>query len=358
MKYVSLIRLMSMYGYKVKEEHCVFYLPAADIRYEAKEDFTPFDIEINVDVKNHMTETNPDQIMNRLTSKNICMHSNVYYSSFNAFEVPPILEVEWLAKELGLIDEYTEVMNQMGYAYMAWVMTYVMSNKTDNNVDRWLRYIEENEVIVEVEEVEDAPYILTEKAMPTVTLPTFRTWADVLLYGKDFPSIFYKCIEQSIGFKELYHHMPVILALFMRDYCFNKLDNWSKQERLDIENSVLDFKFKLANYPQINDLIYTYSLSSDITHKDVELMRYMLDSVYDKLHELNTRIGIISYVDYKRICGVEKTYASIRLTNMSIDWNDEIYRANRKKKKNEEEQAENNASEDDESHDEDSFDEF
>lgn len=329
MKYLSLIGLMSMYGSGIKDRHSMYNLnhQVTNIGIQAKEDFNPFIIETGTNEKNYMTDANPEQVMNKLTSNNIIAHANFI---LDTFIVPPILEIEWLKNELGLDDEYVEVMNQLGYAYMVWIMTWIYYTNTDT--DRWLSYMEEQKAIIEVEDIEDAPYILIADPMPNVTLPKIRNWSDVLVYGSDFPSVYRKCVNQAVAFKELYHQIPVILAIFMRDYCGNKLNNWSKALCLSIENEVQDYLIKLEGYRTNDRSIYTYSLSSGITNKDRDLISNVLTIICDKLHSINAKIGLISYTNYENIRGPEKINASVRLTGMNIKWNDEICKANEKKK--------------------------
>lgn len=344
MKYVSLIGLMTMYGYAVKDRHCHYNFDynLTNVGFDRKDDFRPFVIEKDTNEKNHIKDANPNQVMHKLTEKNSITH----YSFISGnFVVPPILEVEWLANELGLSEEETEVMNQMGYSFMIWIMSWIY----DGEVDRWLHYMENEKAIIEVEDLKDTPYILAADPMPNVTPPKAKTWADIIVYGEDFPSIYRRCVSQTVSFKELYQHMPILLAIFMRDYCSNELNDWPKPLRLSVENEIQDYFVQLDSYTTKIGLIYTYSLSTGITNKDVELMRNVLIIIYNKIHTLNSKIGLISYTQYGNIRGPEKIQASIRLTGMNIKWQEEIDRANDEKKAHEED---NEESDDDELFDE------
>lgn len=325
MKYVSLFKFMDLYGRHIKQYHGVKSLSSAAAQRSFQPDgvYNPFTIQSNVD-----EETGQVLNMLRFTSDRI---SKVYgYGLLDTYIMPPILEMEWLKTELNLNDEITNVLMQLSYMFMAHILS--LKSDVDNEPsDAWMQYLEEKGVIVEVEEVNDAPVILYMNPLPDITVPNIRSWITVLLYGSNFLEMLQVCFKHGDLFKELYYHMPFILTMFMADYHSNKLADWSANERLITENKIQDCINEVVKQAMRPDQVYTYGTSVDITQKDIEFLRSMFTIIYDKIHELNADMGLITFGEYSRIRGPETTRASVRLTHMNVKWNEEMERAKREK---------------------------
>lgn len=74
----------------------------------------------------------------------------------------------------------------------------------------------------------------------------------------------------------------------------------------------------------------------------------MFTMILDRISDLNSNIGVISYGNYCYVKGPEMMRASVRLTGMGINWEEEMKRAEEEEK----ERAAENTSVDGEQEDE------
>lgn len=142
--------------------------------------------------------------------------------------------------------------------------------------------------------------------------------------------------------------MPVLLSLFMVEFCDGKLKNWPKQLRIDMENRIRDTMDGFSRYRFLTSDAFTYGRCMSITSADIAMVRSMFTMILDRISDLNSNIGVISYGNYRYVKGPEMMRASVRLTGMGIDWEEEMKRA----EKEEKEQAAENTSVDGEQEDE------
>ena len=293
---------------------------------QSNTDYRPFIIE-------RTTVPETKQAMNMLRF-NPEFNINIAYAPnlLRSFEVSPILEVEWFKKDLDLSDEISSVLEQLGYKFMAQILAWGQYHMNMTTEDAWQMYMIREGAVIEVDELEDTPAILFADPLSQVNLPKFRSWAMVYMYAQNFPKLFYLCKEQTSCLKEFYYHLPILLAMFMIDYHANKLDHWSKHVRLDIENVMRECMENFSAYSVQERNIYTYGVCISVTSSDINLIHSVFTLIYDKIHDLNTEIGLITYHDYINVRGPETVRASIRLANMEINWCNEMRRAEEENK--------------------------
>lgn len=334
MKYVSLIELMRLYGRSIMECHSVLHL---DYRVTSRAlqsdiDYRPFAIESKTDAET-------GQVLNTLAFNcDVDKRPLISYTAVPDAKIvlPPILEVEWLKGVLDLGDETVEVLNQLGYMLTAWPILYTWASEVGRTADNegiWMDFLEDEDVIMEVETLKDTAKILAARPLPRVELPKIKSWNTIMVYAAHFPNLIERCKNQSVWVKEIYYHMPVLLALFMRDYCSDGLDGWSKHARLAMESTLQKDIHELITCIRDTSQAYTYGMSMSMTAKDIEFLRLILTIIYDKIHELNVDIGLISFSEYKNVSGPEAIRADVRLSGMRIDWDRELRRVEEEKKK-------------------------
>lgn len=330
MKYISLIRLMLLYGSFVDSQKRVPELRWTQ-RYSQGDDngFTVFSIITS-------TDNETGQVMKQISAaNNKDDRERLEYGDFYIDDdciLPPVLETEWLKKQFNMTDDQYEVMQQLSYMLIMNVVQW-RTVRHVRGTRSLFDYLCSENVIMDVEELEDTPVILSKIERYPIHYPKIRSWKDVLLYGVDFRQLYEKCNNQSSSFREIYAHLPLLMSLFMVDYYGTKLEDWDKSSRLYWENTTQDYvnelskRIVLSRRPE-----YTYGRSTNITQYDLSFVHFVFSLVYDLIHELNTNIGRISYFNYKNIHGPEKIQATLCLDNMRINWNKEIERAEREKK--------------------------
>lgn len=308
-----------------------------------KPDVRPFTIE------NAAADPETGQVLNMITIRETVDRERVFDRHLPAtLPFPPFLELEWLKTEIPLSDSMYDVMMQIACMFTLQIVTFMRTDAARTTPEIWLAYLEEHGITIEVEDLEDAPAILQSCELSDLKLPKYRSWATLLMYGPDFPKLFKICNDQSSSFKEFYHHMPVLLSLFMVEFCDGKLKNWPKQLRIDMENRIRDTMDGFSRYRFLTSDAFTYGRCMSITSADITMVRSMFTMILDRISDLNSNIGVISYGNYRYVKGPEMMRASVRLTGMGIDWEEEMKRA----EKEEKERAAENTSVDGEQEDE------
>lgn len=350
MKYISLLHVMRNFGDRIKS--CRSLCPVSsglsnNTAFEGntwlKPDVRPFTIE------NAAADPETGQVLNMVTIRETVDRERVFDRHLPAtLPFPPFLELEWLKTEMPLSDSMYDVMIQIACMFTLQIVTFMRTDAARTTPEIWLAYLEEHGITIEVEDLEDAPAILQSCELSDLKLPKYRSWATLLMYGPDFPKLFKICNDQSSSFKEFYHHMPVLLSLFMVEFCDGKLKNWPKQLRIDMENRIRDTMDGFSRYRFLTSDAFTYGRCMSITSADIAMVRSMFTMILDRISDLNSNIGVISYGNYRYVKGPEMMRASVRLTGMGIDWEEEMKRA----EKEEKEQAAENTSVDGEQEDE------
>lgn len=334
MRYLSLIELMRLYRSDIKERHSMIR-PArpngkvVDNRYNANMDCAPFSITQDI-------SPTSGQIINTLALRYDIRNQFIGLQpplSSAVYTMPPILEIEWLRGELDLDDADADALQMVGYMDMLWILQGGNFTEGVNHygIEAYMQRLESLGAIIEVEDIDDTAKILMARPLLPVRLPTIKSWSLLLIYGTDFASVFGLCDQMSCWFVEMYIHLPILLALFMRDFYGCKLSNWSKADRLRIEDKLRNAISVLEAHTEYIPGKLTYSMGV-ITKDDVDFMRFIFTLIYDKLHELNMDIGTVSYHEYKRVSGPDMVLANVRLCKMGISWETEMQQAEEKRK--------------------------
>lgn len=350
MKYISLLHVMRNFGDRIKS--CRSLCPVSsglsnNTAFEGntrlKPDVRPFTIE------NAAADPETGQVLNMITIRETVDRERVFDRHLPAtLPFPPFLELEWLKTEMPLSDSMYDVMMQIACMFTLQIVTFMRTDAVRTTPEIWLAYLEERGITIEVEDLEDTPAILQSCELSDLKLPKYRSWATLLMYGPDFPKLFKICDDQSSSFKEFYHHMPVLLSLFMVEFCDGKLKNWPKQLRIDMENRIRDTMDGFSRYRFLTSDAFTYGRCMSITSADITMVRSMFTMILDRISDLNSNIGVISYGNYRYVKGPEMMRASVRLTGMGINWEEEMKRAEEEEK----ERAAENTSVDGEQEDE------
>ena len=342
MKYISLIKILEAYGHEMKTAGYLKALGYQAIQnsYERGMDMRPFLI-------TQMVEQGTGQRMQTLRFHATDSIHGVYAVQFpNPFILPPVLEFEWLQQELELPKDVSEALEQLFYmlimhltAFLSEFRNRPITNGESEGIE-YRRYMEQEGLIIDVEELGDAPAVLMPNPLSEMKLPKYRSYNTVLFYAADFRTFYHLCKEQSDSFHELYIHIPVMLALFMLSYCHDGLSQWSKHARLSMET---EMKTHIENLVVVSSYQgdCTYARSGRITTADRDFIRSIFMIIRDKLHDMNQNLGLISYSTYSSVTGPETVSADVQLSGMTIDWKEEMLRVKEESESDDEEFDEN-----------------
>lgn len=325
MKYVSLIAFMRMYGEFIRNTHRLVSPSHSAIagKYDGDTDYTPFRIVSE-------TDESTGQVLNTLT----CIGSSpevIYDMNIEPFKLPPILEMEWIKTQINLEDSVTDVLTQLSYKFMTYCLAWCYQrNHINMSESSWMKYLEDRYVIIKVDDLQDTPEIVDDVNLSAVSLPRIEDWQTYLFYGTDFVRVFELCNKQSGMGKEIYLHLPILLSMFMVEYYY-KFSCYMKSTRIEMEK-LLKEKTQFGRTTNRNlilpneNTVYTYAATSRMTVRDFELISNIFTIIYDKMHEFNSNMGLISFKDYKSVQGPDIVTADIRLSDITVDWNEEIQR--------------------------------
>lgn len=346
MKYLSLVKFMSLYGKWMKRTNQIVILPHNEIERTigVDVDFRPFQsiqkeaIFLGNEENANGEDAQPDQVINHIF-RNDVIHFNYYGAEVpELFELPPVLEMEWLREKLDFTAEVMDVLEQLSYYVVANILSYVMSHARSIGTNDYEDHLEEEEVIIDVEDIEDTPAILMNEEFVDPKYPKIRNYNVGLFYDNDVVGIITQCLQQHNVFKHLYLHSPILLSMFMVDYFGNELREWGKTSRIllkeKLDGLLDDYRFRVAASDYGN--LYTYGRSSIETNKDRELYCMVLEEIKAKLQKVNRNMGLISVWAYRKISGPDRTNASVRLSEMGINWDTEMQRVEEEKKEKEE----------------------
>lgn len=332
MKYISLMEVMRQYGSYIKDYRSTRQLSyeITSKSFDADVNYTTFDIETG-------TPDGAGQVMKTVTireSVNRNTAINPYVPTQSV--MPPILEMEWMRAVADLPDGVFSILEHMAYMFMIMIITWGehMVQIVDENY--FNETMERLHIIKEVDDLDDTALILLACELPSISLPKIRSWTLCYMYGTSFQSLMRLCKQQSQVFKELYFHLPILLAMFMVSYEATDLKEWSKSERISIENDLEDLIAGFGPYNIVPGNNYTYGGSTSITQRDKELLELVFNFIRGKIHSMNSNVGLITYTSYTNIRGPEITHASVRLSGIDINWRDELNKAEEEKKANEE----------------------
>lgn len=325
MKYLSLIKIMRAYGFKIKDYHrlvCVeTYLPNFPV--ENGQNCAPFSIRPSSEIEATTYGFSKGQELKHLN----LLYANASRHRANiptSIDVPPLLEIEYMRtkKEPDLNDEILNVLEQLGYLFITCLLTDYNSTVGHNE---WINMLNAWDTVIDVEDIEDTPVILSKTAFPSVKFPTVRSWRDVLRYETNVWNLILACNDGNV-YHKLYRHLPIIFSMFMVDYYGTKLDNWSKQTRLSLEQKMREIVVIDDRIDQHHIDMYTYGCALAMTNKDYDLLIIIFNFMRDKLQKINQSMDKISTNQYLYIKGPDVRSASVVLSDISINWDDEIDR--------------------------------
>lgn len=336
MKYVSLIGIMALYANYAKEFRGLRSLAyeMSSRAYEHNKDYALFIIETGTE------DENGQAVKTLRFREDVNRRSAVGYYTPASIIMPPILEIEWMRAAGTLPEVQMDVLEQVGYTYIIQILSWADRRTDENNHRHYYEMIEGTKGIVEAEEVADAPVILSAIEKPQGSLQKVKSWNTVYLYGDDFNTLLTRCLGQTQRFKELYIHIPLLLSVFLVEKEVDGLSEWTKTERLAMENELQELVRESGTYtPAQGGTQYTYGGCVSITRQDIQLHTDVFNIIYAAIHEQNTNMGLISYSDYSRVKGPDVIKASVRLSSLIIDWSEVLERAEQEKKAAEEAEA-------------------
>lgn len=325
MKYLSLIKIMRAYGLEIKDYHRLVYVETylPNFPVENGQNCAPFSIRPSSEIEATAYGFSKGQELKHLN----LLYANASRHRANiptSIDVPPLLEIEYMRtkKEPDLNDEILNVLEQLGYLFITCLLTDYTSTVRHNE---WINVLDAWDTVIDVEDIEDTPVILSKTAFPSVKFPTVRSWHDVLRYETNVWNLIRACNDGDV-YHKLHHHLPIIFSMFMVDYYGTKLDNWSKQTRLSLEQKMREIVVIDDRIRQHHIDIYTYGCASAMTNKDYDLLIIIFNFMRDKLQKINQSMGKISTNQYSYIKGPDVRSASVVLSDISINWDDEIDR--------------------------------
>lgn len=322
MKYISLLLVADYYNSFVKENRCIRVLDWNTIgrQFRPHTDYRPFII-------NTATDSETGEVSKTLTFTDMIEMS---LSSFNfpgVMTVPPIMEIEYARHELNgtFSKDILDALEQIAYLYTV----CVTMNRTNTDLSTVL----EEQCVKDLEDIQDALAFMAVHKFHEYNMPKYRSYSIGILYGDSFVTLFKRCKEMLESFIEFYFHLTVMLAMFLVECKHLKLDTWPKHIRISIIDEMRDVIRQFHGFSHKADNVYTYCMTRNVTRQDVLLVETVFNYIIEKVNDMNTNMGTISYYNYTRINGPETINASVRLSSMNINWTNELARAEKEKKK-------------------------
>lgn len=340
MIYISLLKVSNMLCSMMKDNRNICninfntmgypssQLSADDNLPEAELDYTPFKI-------TRMSVKEDGQAMNIL-ALNKRFGKALYNTSkvLSSASLYPILEIEWFRSTLELDSSILDTMEQFAYLYVQWVGLW--GNAVKGTESDLARNLTEYEVFVEADEIKDTPKILADYDVPKFNAGKYRKWNIMLFHSSSFADLYSAIAEQSQKLQEVSIHLPLLLALFMIDYSNKNLSSWGNSTRLSVERALEEeiaifSRQSVSTYDGV-DKKYTYGIARYVTAADRDIIISVLTMIKAKLHEANSNMGTISFMQYKDARGRDGTImAAVRLSCMDLNWETEMARAEQEK---------------------------
>lgn len=243
-------------------------------------------------------------------------------------ETFPIMEIEYMKKTIPFEDpRIFEVMEQMAYFYI--VMAMLPGSKL--RMDSWIDEINESGCIRELEDIEDALIIIENQKHSVGTAIKIAEYETYIFNSTDFLTLFYRCERQTTKLMEFYYHMPILLSIFLVDNERLALDTWTKTQRIRFVDEVNYLHDEFIEYNLVDSDSYSYGTSANPTTADLNFVFTVFDYIVSKVKNKNAKMGIISYNEYTDVSGPEHIEATVRLSQMHINWDEEIERAKQEK---------------------------
>lgn len=339
MKYLSLMRAVNDYGKSLKGGSTPIRMSTnafSGSGVRSVRESNPFQIQSEVD-----KETG--QVINNLLTNNdlpFINHSLRERPNF-LFNLPPIMEIEWLKEKLNLTKEQANALEQLSYTMIIWLADEATNGSRNENVTT--EYITET-FEVDIETLDEVLPLITQIESLNVRRSGVQNWIFTVYYSNDFKELFELCSTYLVNnFLHIYLHLPLLLILFMRDYEQNKLRYWNSYKKIETEELLKDFLNYQKSLHFSRHGYYSYGRGLYRTEEDYLLINTLLEALYNRICELNRDIGLLSYRSYQDLLkkaqkdanGQKKIKGEISLSDVEMYWNEEIERAEAKKKEKE-----------------------
>lgn len=341
MEYISLYNVMRIYGSQVKETRQLINLNW----YCTSQQFTnrishPFEIENRIDLETH-------QEIQKVGFRDAQMAQDGYFGTHTGLDtfirrrlaggqniLPPVMEIEWMAETLGLSKTHKDVLIQISYSYIMhiWMFCRKYIALDDVTETTCKEFLSMNGALQELDNLSDCCFI-TRDPLPSIRGINFRIWNVMLFYSSDLLHLIKTCCDQSMTIKSLYLHAPIIMTLFMLDDYSGRIKEWNSEKKYEMEKLLKEICDMIDNMSVVLSNYHTYGMYASLTEADQTFLKSMYEIMYNKLSELNSNIGTISYETYLNMRDSKKTNANVRLSNMRINWSDEMRRAEKEKEK-------------------------
>ena len=154
-----------------------------------------------------------------------------------------------------------------------------------------------------------------------------------MFHAASFVDLMNRCENQSSLIREIHIHMPILVSMFMLDYCHPKghFTNWSKDDRVLcktlLEQWIQRCSAEHNDYPDK----YTYAVNTIRSRRDTDFLCDSLSFILERLKDANKNIGLITISTYCNVQGPETVHADVRLARMGIVWTDLIRAAEERK---------------------------
>lgn len=349
MKYLSLKWLMRRYSSIVRETHRYEYLNPAYVTANA----------LPRKLFNIIPQRDPEtgqitKVLRPLTSQVFGLTKNFIPRSLDMY---PILELEW-CKETGNLDEESfEVLENIAYAVFLLMLSKNMRTygsitevqlveRYHNNMERW-------NLIVELEDIQDAPRILSRVTLPDDRKMNVRDVPGLgnLFCGLTFESLMAFCTEgitktHTLDVNHLrswYAGLPFLYSFFLLDK-ENTLTADDGRDRMwifDARQTIMNALSRVAfmkKRPETLALpdIYTCCQLRTLTIKDLEFIETLLGRIQNGLDQLIQKFGVFTYCRYRAFRSETSMKAIVRLDGMRRDWNAALEDAEEEKEEKEE----------------------
>lgn len=349
MKYLSLKWLMRKYSSIVRENRRYEYLSATYMTVNALSRKL-FDI-----IPQRDPETGQIiKVLQPFTSQVFGVTKDFIPRSLDMY---PILELEW-CKETGNLDEESfEVLENIAYAVFLLILsknirTYgsitevQLVERYHNNMERW-------NLIVELEDIQDAPRILSRVTLSDDRKTSIKDIPGMgnLFCGLTFESLMAFCTEgvtktHTLDISHLrswYAGLPFLYSFFLLDK-ENMLTVNDVRDRMwifDARQTIMNVLSRIAfmkKRPETLALpdIYTCCQLRTLTIKDLEFIETLLGRIQNGLDQLIQKFGVFTYCRYRAFHSETSMKAIVRLDGMRRDWNAALEDAEEEKEEKEE----------------------
>lgn len=315
MKYISLLAVANWYAHHTKDRRSLSRI-CAPSGYQGR----------MLTIRQTTAETG--QIMKNIsTVVPQFLYHNFHTGYLTDAEMFPIMEIEYMKKTLPFGDPVFEVLEHMAYFYIV----MAMFPGSQLRMDSWADEVNDSGCIKELEDIEDALLVMEKQKFFESAAPKIAEYETYIFSDTDFLSLFYRCEKQTTKLMEFYYHIPVLLSIFLVDNERLNFNTWTKTQRIRLVEEINYLHDMFSEYRLINMNHYSYGTSANPTDADRDFVFTIFDYIVGKIKNKNAKMGIISYDDYTDVRGPEHIEATVRLSNMHINWDEEIERAEQEK---------------------------